>query len=196
MKKVFLAIVLFLSIGAIGVNAQIISLGIKAEANGSNFLLSDMSGAKSMMGTGGTFGGFIKLDLLDNLALQPEILFNYQTSKIKVSDVKNDFEYMGLEIPVYVMGQWTVSSGHRFFAGVGPYVGFGLSAKYKDPDINLYDSDEFQRLDFGAKAMIGFEFANGIQINAGYKLGLLNLKKEGDGKMLTEVMSLGVGYRF
>ena len=52
MKKIVLGVMLLIGIGSAQVSAQSISGGVKVEANMSNFLLSDMSGAKSKMGFG------------------------------------------------------------------------------------------------------------------------------------------------
>ena len=41
--------------------------GLKLEGSGTSFMLSDMPGTKSEMGFGGTFGGFVKLNLSKNL---------------------------------------------------------------------------------------------------------------------------------
>ena len=162
----------------------------------SNFITSDMPGVKNEMGFGATLGGFAKFDITDHFALQPEILVHYQNSRTKDNGKKRDFEYWGMEIPVYALGQWNNHSGGRWYAGLGPYVGLGFDAKYKNPKEKLYKEDVLQPWDFGGKAMIGYEFANGIQVNAGYKIGLINAVDKGKGKMLPQAVSLGVGYRF
>lgn len=197
MKKIVLAVMLFIGISTTQMNAQMIGGGVKVEANMSNFLLSDMPGTKSKMGFGASIGGFGKVDIVRHFALQPELLFHFQKSKIEQKDgKKRDFEYWGIEIPVYGVGQWYTSSGDRFYAGLGPYVGYGFNAKYNKPKQKLYKDDTLQHWDFGFKVMVGYEFTNKIQVNAGYKLGIINIKDKGDGKMLPEVISLGVGYRF
>lgn len=196
MKKVFVGIMLFLGIGAVSANAQAISGGIKAEANMSNFIVSDAPGVKSEMGFGASLGGFVKFDLGQHFAIQPELMFHFQNSTAKASRIEEDFQYWGAEIPIYAMGQWYTNYGHRFYVGVGPYIGLGFSAEYTDSDVNLYKDDIMQQFDFGAKATVGYEFANGIQINAGYKIGFIDAIDKGVGQMLPEMVSLGIGYRF
>ncbi len=197
MKKGIFGIMLFLALGATTqLSAQNITGGIKADANLSNFIVSDMPSTSSDMGFGATLGGFVKFDLGNHFAIQPELLFHYQNSTTKVATVKNDFQYFGAEIPVYAMGQWYTNCGDRFFVGVGPYVGFGFDARYTNGDVNLYDTDVLQPWDFGAKATIGYEFAGGLQISAGYKIGFINAVDKGTGTMLPETISLGLGYRF
>jgi len=198
MKKVLVGLFVVLGLGTTQVNAQSITYGVKAEANMSNFNLSDMKGVDSKMGFGATVGGFAKFDISERFAIQPELLVHFQNSEWKDNGVKRDFEYWGLEIPVYAMFQWDTPSNNRFYAGVGPYVGYGLAAELNRPKTKMYKDDLMQEWDFGFGAQVGYEFANGIQINAGYKMGIVNaLDKDRDGgKALPQRISLGVGYRF
>ena len=85
---------------------------------------------------------------------------------------------------------------------MGPYLGLGFDARYKDADVDLYkkvnDEADMNRWDFGLGILVGYEFINGIQVNAGYQLGLvdqLDALKD-DASMRTQTVSLGIGYRF
>lgn len=198
MKKVVIGLVFILGIGAAQINAQNVTGGIKADATLSNFILSDMSNAESTMNIGAGLGGFIKFDLGRNFAIQPELMFHFKSSQMKQSSFKDDFQYFGAEIPVYAMGQWYSKGGSRFFIGAGPYVGLGFSAKYADADTDLYDNSTLQRWDFGFGAQVGYEFKNGLQINAGYKIGVVDALDSGkdNASMLPQMVSLGLGFRF
>lgn len=198
MKKVVLGIMVILGIGTTQVNAQNISFGAKAEANMSNYLLSDMGGNSSKMKVGATLGGFAKFDITQNFAIQPELLLHYQNSEWKEDGKKRDLEYWGMEIPVYAMGQWYTANDNRFYVAAGPYIGMGFNAKLKDPDFKLYKNDVMRRFDMGVGAQVGYEFANGIQINASYKIGFIDSLDEmkDDATMLPQRISLGVAYRF
>ena len=197
MKKIILGVTLLMSMGIAQINAQSISYGVKVESNVSNFRLSDLDGVKSKMGFGAGIGGFSKIEIWHNFAIQSEILFHYQTSTLEEKGFKDrDFKYWGIESPIYAMGQWYTTTGGRFYIGAGPYTGYGFSAKLNNPKQKLYKNDTFQHWDFGFKAQVGYEFTNGIQINAGYKLGLKNAIDEGDGKMYPQAISLGIGYKF
>jgi len=204
MKKVIFGLMLILGLGAGSANAQSrLSYGVKAEANMSSFLFEDMPSYNKEFGVGAGIGGFLKIDLGNNFAIQPELLFQWQNSTIKQGDAKSDFEYWGMEIPVYAVGQMKLESGDRAYIGIGPYFGLGFSAKDKTADINLYDenggSDPFMhRGDVGAGGMIGYEFAFGMQINASYKYGFLNRLDAGsDNSILRgQAIAFGIGYRF
>lgn len=203
MKKVMIAVTLMLSLGFTQMNGQSVSFGAKAEANMSNFILSDLSSYDSKLGFGATLGGFAKIDFTDHFALQPELLFHFKSSTTEISKTDYDYRYWGAEIPVYALGQWNCGSG-RFYAGVGPYAALGFSAKYDNKDINLYkkesttDKSVLRRFDFGFGVTVGYEFSNRLQINAGYKIGVLDVMDAGrkDASMLPQTINLGLGYRF
>jgi len=93
----------------------------------------------------------------------------------------------------------------NFFIGAGPYLGLGIDARYKASgasDVELYkeynnQKSEMQRWDFGAGAILGYEFGNGLQIKAGYKIGFINALNDNDKQsMLNSMFSVGLGYRF
>ena len=125
--------------------------------------------------------------------------------EVKSSRNETDFQYFGVEIPLYLVGQTTLGSG-KGFIGAGPYLGFGIDARYKvdgKDDVELYKEyggkkSELQRWDFGAGLMFGYEFSNRLQIIASYKIGFidaLNVNKD-NATMLNNSFSLGFGYRF
>ncbi|MCL2511849.1 MAG: PorT family protein [Bacteroidales bacterium] len=208
MKKVVVSVAVMLGLGLSNVQAQGVSFGVKADANMSNFILTDFAdGVKSKIGFGASIGGFTKIGFSENFGLQPELLLHFKTSKMEyVKDgPESDFQYFGMEIPVYLVGQTSLGSGKGFF-GVGPFLGLGFDARYKPnvgSEVELYkeyggqDSD-WQRFDFGAGAMLGYEFGSGLQISAGYKIGVINTlnRQKDDFSMLNQTISLGLGFRF
>lgn len=199
MKKLVLAVMVVLGVGMTQVNAQNISYGVKAEANMSNYLLSDMDNLSSKMKIGATLGGFVKFDIVENFAIQPELLIHYGSSEFKEKGKKaRDFQYWGLEIPVYAVGQWYTANDNRFYVAAGPYIGMGLNAKLKSPEVKMYKDDAMKRFDFGIGAQVGYEFSNRISINASYKFGFIDQADKGwdGGKMRPERISLGIAYRF
>ncbi|MDR2147744.1 MAG: PorT family protein [Tannerella sp.] len=194
-------------LGTAQTNERNILGGIKVDANMSNFILTDMDGMKSKLGFGVTVGGYTKFEFTENFALQPEILLHFKNSKMEVeaSGDETDFQYFGMEIPVYAVGQMNIGSG-KGFIGAGPYVGLGFDARYKADgmdDLKLYkeydgQKSNMQRWDFGAGAMLGYEFGNRLQIVASYKIGFvdaLNANKD-NASMLNQTVSLGLGFRF
>ncbi len=210
MKKIVLAFAIVMMAGITSVKAQglmgfikeRVSIGgVKAEANYSNFILSDMPDTKSEMGVGANFGPAIRINLSKHFAIQEDILFTYSTSEYTQNGVKDTYQYFGTEVPIYLVGQWRTFSGGRIYGGVGPYFGYGFNAKRKDSDLDLYKKVEgetpMKRMSYGAAAHVGYEFRFGLQINASYKIGANVLDtKSGDSKMCPQSVSLGIGYNF
>jgi len=207
MRKVFLAVVLVFGLGLTQLQAQEVKGGIKIDATLSNFLLSDMDGMKSKVGPGISVGGYTKIMLGENFALQPEILLHYKNSimEVKSSGKETDYQYFGVEIPFYAVGQTSIGKG-KGFLGAGPYLGFGIDARYKADGmdaVELYkeyngQKSELQRWDFGLGVMLGYEFGSGLQIIGGWKIGFidaLNANKD-NASMLNNTFNLGLGYRF
>jgi hypothetical protein len=183
------------------VNAQNISGGFKVDANMSNFLLTDLPAQKSTMKVGANLGGFMKIDLHENFAIQPEMNFYFRQSKMETGPLEDDFQQWGMQIPIYAVGQMKMGDGLGYI-GIGPYVGLGFDARYNDADLDLYkevgNATPMNRWDFGAGLMLGYEFNNGVQINANYQIGFIDQLDalKDDATMLTQTVSLGIGYRF
>lgn len=207
MKKIVMVITGLLIVGLTQVNAQSsifdkLSFGVKAEGNASNFILSDLDNTKMKIGVGGSVGGFIKFDISKNFAIQEDILFSYLTSEWEQEGVKDTYQSLAVEVPIYAMGQWSLPSGGRIYAGIGPYFAMSVKAKLKDSDLDLYKKIDgetpFTRMTAGGAALIGYEFNFGLQVNASYRLGLINSldSKKDDAKMNSQVVSFGIGYRF
>lgn len=206
MRKFLLVVAVVMGLSATQINAQSISGGIKADANMSNFILKDMD-AESTLGFGATIGGYGKIEFNENLALQPEVLLHFKNSELKSNSSNQavDFQYFGVEIPVYAVGYINIGDG-KGFLGFGPYLGLGIDARYKTSgasDVKLYKKygdtkSAMQRWDFGIGGMLGYEFMNKFQISAAYKIGFIDaLNAEADNAtMLNQTVSLGVGYRF
>ena len=201
-KTMIFCLSILMTAGFVKTNAQThLSYGVKTGMNLSNFILTDLDSQTSSMKAGASLGGFMKIDLHPNFAIQPEMSFFYKTSKMEVGKLEDDFRQWGMQIPVYAVGQMPTANGKAYF-GVGPYLGIGFDARYKDADKDLYekvnDVAAMNRWDVGLGAMLGYEFKNGIQINAGYQFGFVNqldaLKDAA--KMRTQAVNIGIGYRF
>ena len=207
MKKIILSLAIVFGLGIAPISAQGVSFGIKADANMSSFIVSNWEDSEGKIGFGGTFGGFSTISITEHFAIQPELLFHFRSSTLKLNFcgelVRNDFRYWGMEVPIYALGQWNTVCGSRFFAGVGPYAGFGFSAKFDNEDNgDLYEQFDgystFRRFDFGFGTLFGVEFPNRIQINASYRIGVLNMldSRREESRALPHTFSLGIGYRF
>jgi hypothetical protein len=202
MKKIILSAVVFCSVFFVsGVQAQTkVSFGVKLNGNLTNVKLADIKGSSSSFRPGASIGGFTRISFGEYFALQPELLFNYTEGEIKCGQKKARFDYGGVEVPVYALGQFAVGNG-KFFVGAGPHAGYGFSidskkAKEADDDTKLKDIIELEHWYMGGSAIAGYEFSFGLFINAGYQLSF-DLNSNGkSSNVRTQTISLGAGYRF
>ena len=136
-----------------------VSFGLKIDANMSGLILKNVPNTQNNMGYGVSFGGFMKAEFQRGFALQFGLDVHHKMSEMeyKLTDTKLDYEYWGVEIPMYYMRQFNIGSG-KMYVGAGYYVGVGLDAQYVAADgsaINLYKKNEItgdtpmQRWDFG-----------------------------------------------
>lgn len=179
--------------------------GPKIEANVSNFFFSDIPGLESKMKIGGSAGGFIGLRMSEHFAIQEDILVHYKVSGLEQNGIKGDFEYLGAELTFYAVGSWKLYNGGHLSVGAGPFAGYGLSAKYKvdGKETDLYEKDgngntPLTPLNIGAALTVGYEFKCDLQINASYKLGIMNMldSYKTNASMRPGTLSVGIGYRF
>jgi len=179
-----------------------VSFGFKAGTNLSNYRLGgNLSGSKSKLSVGGSFGGFAKVDLSTNFALQAGIDAYYKSSKLKstTDNSADKFKTYGVEVPLFAIVQGGAGSGNLFI-GAGPYVGYGLSAK--SGGVNLYkDAAEpgmpaMKRFDYGFGGIVGYDINKHWQINGSYQLGLADLDKARGSSMKSQGASIGVAYSF
>jgi len=95
-----------------------------------------------------------------------------------------------------------------FFAGIGPNLSYGLSAKSKTDGseaTNLYKKEDVEgggqesalkRFEIGANATLGYQFKNGLILGANYAKGLSNIagSETDKQKYNTRFVGLSVGY--
>jgi len=197
-----------LAVGALIFSTQLsaqdkpVSFGFKAGTSLSNYRLGgDMNSSKSKMNFGGSVGGFVKVDLSANFALQTGIDVYYKASKLEsaTDNSADKFKSYGVEVPLFGIIQGAVGSG-KVFIGAGPYVGYGLSAK--SDGVNLFEKNSetgkpaMKRFDYGFGGIVGYDFDKNWQINASYQLGLADLDKAKGGSMKSHGASIGIAYKF
>ncbi|TCD11110.1 PorT family protein [Pedobacter frigidisoli] len=122
---------------------------------------------------------------------------------------------MYLELPVNLIANFAVGQG-KIFVGAGPYYAMAISGKDKDSSagtINGTSSSEssesdvkfgsnsdsdMKRGDFGVNFLAGYQLNSGVNIHAGYGLGLSDISNENSSqfKATNRVFSVGVGFSF
>lgn len=172
MKKLFfIATVLFF--GITSTNAQSIKLGGKIGAN-----FSDLDSATPTGGnkTGFHIGGLLELRLLDNLALQPELLYTTQGS----NDLKLDY----LSLPV-LLKFYMVSDTFSF--ELGPQ----FSMLINDNAPKSFDS---KTADLATVFGLGYNLTDNIFIQGRYIYGVTEISKNAAVK--NRVIQFSAGVRF
>lgn len=179
--------------------------GPKVEANVSNFFISDMPEMDCQMNIGGSVGGFVGVRMSEHFAIQEDMLLSYKTSNFENDGVKGDYNYLGVDLTFYAMGNWKLNNGSSLSFGIGPFASYGINAKYKvgDEETDLYEKNDegkkaFKPLNVGGAITAGYEFKCGLQINASYKIGVLNTldSHDGDATLRPSAISMGIAYRF
>ncbi|WP_425373716.1 outer membrane beta-barrel protein [Mucilaginibacter celer] len=143
------------------------------------------------------------------------------TDEIIVGDIVYDkygtWRLNYIQVPVNFIYHFKVQGG-KLFIGAGPYISKPLSGRFTtppdhpspassqfsatDPDIDAKFGSEpgknFKAFDSGINALAGFEFSNGIIINAVYNAGLSNIQTDKYLYDSTKTRSLGIslGYKF
>ena len=157
------------------------------------------------MKAGGSAGFFYKYVWFENTAFEVDMMFRYRTSKIKkqTTGESADYRYYGIELPVYSIKQFEIKKD-LIYAGIGSFASFGLFSRYKfsDRSINPYQIEQtnnksmMYHWDLGMAFIIGYELEGNLQFN--FQLGFRNMFDESFGNfwMSSNLIGLGVGYRF
>jgi hypothetical protein len=138
-------------------------------------------------------------------------VYDFSTGSLSYTIV-NKFNLLYVDLPLSARGTINIA-GTKFYGVFGPYIGMGISAKYKskttysnsrvthdEQDISFGSEegeDHLKRLDYGLTAGAGVEFKY-TQIGFSYGLGLANLAINPDNgiKIKNRVLSISVAYIF
>lgn len=198
------------------------TFGIKAGLNLSNMVMKDDDDTYSddyKMLPGFHLGVVADIPFSDMFSFEPGLLLSTKGFKFEESE-----EYMGetmeskmkmslyyLDIPLNLKASFG-SGDTKFYGTFGPYLGMGLSGKYKseitimgeteseDEDVKWgtdEEDDDLKRFDFGVAFGAGAQFG-AISVGAGYQLGLANISPytENGSTIKNNVISVSVGYMF
>ena len=94
MKKLFILSIILLS--AYSVNAQTFKFGLKG---GANFSSLEGDNIESSKYTSFHFGGLVEISLLENLSVQPELLYSSQGAKFDEAAVEDiNYNYITVNL--------------------------------------------------------------------------------------------------
>jgi hypothetical protein len=203
-----------------------VSLGVQVTGNLSSAKLEFPEGPdftkKAVFGPGG--GIVAQYAVNEKFALQSGVNFLQHGVKINSTEVqdgigeieiaaKTKLNY--LQIPVYALYTNELSVA-KIFIGAGPYANYGISGKSKytytltdDNGDKLSESEEtdafkkdedgattFKRFDWGAAAIAGVRFPNGMFAHIGYQYSIGNISSDNESKYNNQGFQLSIGYFF
>ncbi|WP_343616398.1 porin family protein [Flavobacterium sp.] len=164
MKKIILSAIAILAFGF--ANAQQTRFGVKGGLNISTLVGGDVDNTKALIGF--HVGGFAEIKIIEKLAIQPELLFSAQGTRVDgFGGQDNDLKLNYINIPVlakyYITKQFTVEAG--------PQLGFLVSAKAEGEDVK----DGFKSVDLGFNFGAGYNFTDNFSAGIRYTVGLSNV---------------------
>ncbi|WP_212002876.1 porin family protein [Chitinophaga sp. HK235] len=191
MKKLILSGIL--AIGSVlAVNAQTVKFGVKGGLNLAKLTNTDNAKTRASFYA----GGLVNLALNESWAIQPELLYSGQGTKVKTSTilgtlestVKTDY----INIPVMV--QYSIVPA--FYLEAGPQLGILAGAKQKIGSKSYDVKDQMKGIDFGIGVGFGYKFDMGLGVSGRYNFGLTNIEDSGNGNSKNSVAQIGLFYMF
>lgn len=190
------------------------SVGIHAGVNMFNINGKNAAGAEldNKLKTGFSAGVNVAVPLGSGFYVQPGVDFTQKGTETE-NGIKTTLNY--IDIPVNFVYKPILGTGNMVL-GFGPYVGFGVSGKVKNPNGSEsevefkgeYDpalpgtTTQLRRADAGANLLAGYEFANKLSVNLKAQLGLKDINPDvpNDANNQTRFRNTGfglsLGYRF
>lgn len=134
-------------------------------------------------------GGLAHIHISTHFAVQPELVFSTQGGK-DGDDFKFNLGY--LNIPL--LAQFMTGQGLRI--ETGPQLGFLLSAKLKEDDIEQDVKDDLSTFDLSWALGAGYLFSSGFGVDARFNLGISNVNEVDNPEVKNRVFQVGVFYQF
>jgi len=160
--------------------------GLKAGVNVSSLDVKD--GVDFDSKAGFHIGGLAHVHLSPHFAVQPELVYSEQGGK----DGDDKWKVNYLNIPV--LFQYMTGGGLRL--QTGPQVGFALSSKIKQGDVETNIKDDVNTVDVSWSFGLSYLFPEGLGIDARYNLGLTNVNDAETPEVRNRVFQAGLFYQF
>ncbi len=225
MKKIILLAAGFL-IGGAAANAQNKStaskstvgttkFGLKVGVNLAKYSYHVNNGTNPETNTLVNLGitGYADVPLSSSFSLQPGLALQGKGGEFAENSLEeNKQSTMWLELPVNLVAKIPLSaSGTNFYLGAGPYAAVGIAGQNKietksngnevTSDVKFGDQigKDLKSMDYGFNFLGGVQLGSGINVGAGYGLGINDLRPKNtnnDFKKTNRVLSFSVGYAF
>lgn len=220
MNRPLLALLLVASFALTNQTFAQVRLGVEIGVNASN-IHTDAATFDPLLGY--QAGLMADLGLTSHFSIQPALLVNAKgssteldfrdpTGQIRESS-KAIFRLIYAEIPVLLLYKGNLGKTWRWYGGVGPYVGIGITGKSKwnsdlleDQKIKFTSGNQstftgnvYKRMDYGLNAALGVEKGR-VQFGVNYSHGLTPMLPEDRApnvaKLYNRILALTVGYWF
>jgi len=185
--KTFLSVILLLGFTVLA-NAQSADthFGLKAGLNISSLEVKD--GVDFDSKAGFHIGGLAHVHLSPHFGVQPEIVYSEQGGQ----DGNEKWKINYLNVPI--LFQYMTGSGFRL--QTGPQLGFAVSSKIKDGDIEQNIKDDVNTVDVSWSLGASYLFPEAIGIDARYNIGITNVNDAETPKVMNRVFQVGLFYQF
>lgn len=186
-KKLVLAgiVSIFLSFSVSAQKSDNSEFGIKGGVNLSNFYSDEVDDQNMRISY--QAGMYFKAALNHFLAIQPEVLYSKKGSTTKYDNIisgNSEFTQKLDYVELPVMGVLNLTEEINVHAG--PYFSYLINAevenKSENNDFNFVEElneEDFERLDYGVAAGVGFEFET-LRFGVRYNYGLTEVGKSQD----------------
>ena len=183
MKKISLiGILLFVMRGAIAQTPHA-EFGLKAGLNLSKFNQPNMDNI-----AGFNAGAFAHVHLSRHFALQPEVVYSQQGSKLANNETQR-VNYVNIP----VLGQYMFGGGLRL--QTGPQIGLRTSATIKNGNHESANDNAYTNADVAWSFGAGFLSPVGLGVDARYNLGITDITKSSS-DIKNRAFQVGLFYQF
>ncbi|NJN42133.1 MAG: PorT family protein [Flammeovirgaceae bacterium] len=172
------------------------AVGLKG---GLNFANLDVSSAQAAYDNRtGFHGGAFALFKFTKIAVQPEIIFSQQGSKVTINTTDYDANFSYMNIPI-LLKLYTVAGINL---QLGPQFGFLTSAESDynpitmQPESGADISDAYKNSDVSLGMGVGWDLPFGLTIDARYNLGLTEIDNSANIQATkNQVWQISAGYK-
>lgn len=168
-----------------------LTFGVKGGANFTGFHTGSSTFTSEF---GINIGGIAEYPISDRFSVQAELLFNQKAGGYSIKDNSNfflgnvDLKLGYIDIPILAK----VYLGNKFSFEVGPQIGFNISEKTEFNGAEV--ESEVKTLDTAIVGGFGYQFDQGLFIQARYAYGLSEILE--NERYKNSVISLSLGYKF
>lgn len=220
-RKFLLAIITILMIQA-SAHAQV-TYGIRAGANFAKWQGEDLQVIEDLLDktdgyvvtkgkSGWHVGGYVNIPISNTLSFEPGLAYSkkgyaikgdVQIPVLKVLAINAGAQVQQHYIDMPLVLKANVYKGLNVYAGpqVSYLVRSTLNAKLGVLGINIFNrgfgiTERFNKVDMGLTGGVGYQFENGLNVQAGYDYGLSSLDKNDNYKAYNRVVKVSVGFTF